>query len=362
MRAGVAAVLLLFGIGASAQDVAAPAQAIALPAKPEQVVVGVFLRNVESIDVENNTYYLSFTLWMKWKGPRDPTKTFRFVNLIDSWALTQTPVFDEPQKLADGSSYQRLHVEGRFFHKFWLGTFPLDWQKITLELEDPQRTVQDLVFVPDTAHSRMMEGLQIPGWYVTGTFEEEKRIPYPGGFGLTSTGAPVFSRYRFGARLQRPASLFFFKMAPPIALVLLCCYLVFFLRPMHVDARVGTVITALLTEVFLQLAFTDDLPYLGISVLLDQVFNFSYFTITLILVECVAVIWMMDRTAQLEVEIKTVADGESKKRIYDEIQALKRRTVKLDRISKAAFPVLYLVGATVIVLVARGTELFSLPF
>lgn len=349
-------VVLRVAVGADAQASAAT------PSAPEQVRVGVFLRNIESIDVENNTYYLSFTLWMKWTGPRDPTKTFRFVNLIDSWALTQTPVFEEPQKLADGASYQRLHVEGRFFHKFWLGTFPLDWQRVTLELEDNQRTAAEVVFVPDAPHSRVTDGLQIPGWYLTESFEEEKRVEYAGGFGVTSANAPVFSRYRFGAKLQRPASLFFFKMVPPIALVLLCCYLVFFLRPMHVDARVGTVITALLTEVFLQLAFTDDLPYLGISVLLDQVFNFSYFIITLILVECVAVIWMMDRTAQLEAEMKTVPDSEAKKRIYDDIHALKRRGAKLDRISKIAFPSLYLAGAAVIILVARGTELFSLPF
>src|SRR5688572_11231820 len=123
-RTAIAAIILL--------SLSAPAAAA------QEVRVGVFLRNVESIDVENNSYYLHFLIWMKWKGPIDPTKTFRFTNLIDTWALTQTPVYETPITLEDGSSYQRFSVEGRFFHKFWLGAFPLDWQKVTLEVEDSQ--------------------------------------------------------------------------------------------------------------------------------------------------------------------------------------------------------------------------------
>ena len=91
-------------------------------------------------------------------------------------------------------------------------------------------------------------------------------------------------RLRFGVTLERPRRVFFVTMFPPILLVMMCCWFIFFLRPVHVEARVGTVITALLTTVFLQLAFTDDLPYLGNTVLLDQVFNFSYAVITAVLV------------------------------------------------------------------------------
>ena len=128
-------------------------------AEPEHVTVGAYLRNVEAIDLEQNAYHLNVVLWFKWKGERDPTKSVRFVNLLEAWALTQVPVFEEPLTLPDGSRYQRLNVEGRFFHKFWLGTFPLDWQKVLLELEDSQRTEAQLVFDLDPASGLVRQAL-----------------------------------------------------------------------------------------------------------------------------------------------------------------------------------------------------------
>lgn len=320
-------------------------------AEPERVTVGAFLRNVEAIDLEQNAYHLSLVLWVKWKGDRDPTKTLRFVNLLEAWALTWTPVFEEPVQLPDGARYQRFLVEGRFFHKFWLGTFPLDWQKVLLELEDTQRTDAQLVFEVDPA-SGVVPELTVPGWVVREAIAEERRIEVPGAYGLP--GPVTNSRVRFGVVLQRPLRVLVTTMFPPLLLVLMCCWFVFFLRPVHVEARVGTVITALLTIVFLQLAFTDDLPWLGSTVLLDQLFNLSYAVITAILLECVVVTRLHDRAQQLSASLGPSDDRTA-------LLALEARVARLDERSRRWFPVVYLCGCAVIVLLGRGTQLFSMP-
>ncbi len=326
-------------------------------AEPEHVTIGAYLRNVEAIDLEQNAYHLNVVLWLKWKGERDPTKSLRFVNLIEAWALTQTPVFEEPLTLPDGSRYQRLNVEGRFFHKFWLGTFPLDWQKVLLELEDSQRTADQLVFELDPS-SGVVPGLAVPGWTVKEPVNEERRVEVPGAFGLST---PVkTSRFRFGVVLQRPLRVLFTTMLPPLVLVLLCCWFVFFLKPVHVEARVGTVITALLTIVFLQLAFTDDLPYLGSTVLLDQLFNLSYVVITAILFECVTVTRLFDRAQTLEARLPMVS-GADRSAAESELLALRGRVERLDARARRWFPVAYVVGCGLIILLARGAEVFSIP-
>lgn len=326
-------------------------------AEPEHVTVGAYLRNVEAIDLEQNAYHLNVVLWFKWKGERDPTKSVRFVNLLEAWALTQVPVFEEPLTLPDGSRYQRLNVEGRFFHKFWLGTFPLDWQKVLLELEDSQRTEAQLVFDLDPA-SGLVPELAVPGWTVKEPVNEERRVEVPGAFGLA--GPLKASRFRFGVVLQRPLRVLFTTMLPPMVLVLLCCWFVFFLKPVHVEARVGTVITALLTIVFLQLAFTDDLPYLGSTVLLDQLFNLSYVVITAILFECVTVTRLFDRAQTLEAKLPMVS-GEGRSGAESELLALRGRVERLDALARRWFPVAYVVGCGLIILLARGTEVFSIP-
>ena len=72
---------------------------------PEHVSVGVQLRNVEAIDLQENAYHANFVLWVTWSGERDATKTLRFTNLLGAWAMTLSPVFDEPLTLADGRHY-----------------------------------------------------------------------------------------------------------------------------------------------------------------------------------------------------------------------------------------------------------------
>lgn len=332
---------------------------LAVPAlaQPERVTVGGYLRNIEAIDLEQNAYHLNAVLWFKWKGERDPTKTLRFVNLLEAWALTQAPVYDEPLTLPDGSRYQRVVIEGRFFHKFWLGTFPLDWQKVLLELEDPQRGDDQLVLEVDPT-SGLLPDLAVPGWVVRSPIVEERRVEVPGSYGLS---APVkHSRFRFGALLQRPLRVLFTTMLPPMVLVLLCCWFVFFLRPVHVEARVGTVITALLTIVFLQLAFTDDLPYLGSTVLLDQLFNLSYVVITAILLECVVVTRLYDRAQALEAALQGLTEPE-RATPAAELATVRARVERLDRLSRRAFPVAYVLGSLLIILLARGAVFFSIP-
>ncbi|MFO0600250.1 MAG: hypothetical protein U0228_33380 [Myxococcaceae bacterium] len=313
---------------------------------PEHVSVGVQLRNVEAIDLQENAYHANFVLWVTWSGERDATKTLRFTNLLEAWAMTLSPVFDEPVTLADGRHYQRFTGEGRFFHKFELGSFPLDRQDVVLELEDVQRDASEVVFELDP-QSSVTEGLKIPGWMVGGAVREVAEVG--GQVGVGAPGGGAHSRVRFGLELQRPRRVFFVTMFPPILLVMLCCWFIFFLRPIHVEARVGTVITALLTTVFLQLAFTDDLPYLGTTVLLDQVFNFSYVIITAVLLECVLVMRWHDLSVSLEASLTTMP--ESERPVVDaERRAARARAERLDARSKWLFPAAYAAGCAVIVL------------
>lgn len=313
--------------------------------EPQRVSVGAYLRNVEAFNLQENSYQASFVLWLTWTGERDPAKTLRPVNLLEAWALTLTPVFDEPQVLADGRRYQRFVGEGRFFHKLDLAAFPLDTQQVALEFEDVKDGADVVQLEVDPA-SGASDGLSVAGWTVKAPFSEVLRQTYPGAFGLG--GERVHPRVRFGVTLERPRRVFFVTMLPPIVLVMLCSWFIFFLKPVHVEARVGTVITALLTIVFLQLAFTDDIPYLGSAVLLDQVFNFSYGVITAILAECVVVMRWHDRALALEASLASMPESE-RASIDAERRRWRTRSELLDARAKWVVPLVYAVGCAALV-------------
>lgn len=327
---------------------------------PQRVIVGAHIRNVENIDLASNSYSLSVVLWMKWRpGGLDPTSSFRLANVIDASSLTATPVFDEPVEV-DGYLYQRFDVEGTFWHKFWLGTFPLDWQRITLELEDSRHVVDELVYVPDQEASGVRDEVRIPGWIIVEetneAFESDVGTDY--GMGSLSPGT-TFPGYRFGLRIERPMSFYVFKILPPILLTLATCFLVFLLKPMYVDARVGTPIAALLTAVFLQLTFTGGLPNVGIMLLLDHVFNLTYTVIFIIALVCMVTTRLSDTVANLNAELPEL-EGAPRAELRGRIDRLSGLMRRLDRVMLVVLPLAYLVGVAAITFAVRGSYVFEM--
>lgn len=334
---------------------------------PERVELGVYLRNADGIDFRSNSYSLSFTLWLKWKGDLDPCARLTFVNQIDQWAMTVTPVFDEPRTLADGSRYQRLNVEGRFFHKFWLGTFPLDWQKLTIEVEDAAHPVSELEYVAD-ASSKVRDGLTVPGWEIADV-NSEVRVVDPG----TTLGEhkQAFSHYTFSMKLQRMPSFFWLKMVPPILLTVISCFFVVRLAARSIDVRAGTIVVALLTAVLLQQQFEAMLPGVGLQFLLDHIFNLSYVVMVGLLIESIIVARLWDRAVRLdEAHLETLRrkhDAALAARPNEAVDGmdyaasalpgedLRRRIDLCDRVSFIAAPSLYLLGCVLVVWLVRGS-------
>ncbi len=313
----------------------------------EEVRVGAYLNNVESIDLASNTYYVNAYLWLRWRGQIDPTAHLNWLNLNDAWALTLDPYYPEPLTLADGSHYQRYYIEAKFFHKFWLGTFPLDWQKVLVELELRGLEREQVRFVPDTEQSAMNPDLRIPGWRILEFYNEERGVRYPGAFGLDEAGGQEYSRYRFGLKIERPMSFYLFKIIPPILIVLLSCIVIFLVDPSYIDLRIGTPIGALLTEVFLYLSFVAPLPSVGMLLLLDHVFNFCYLITFLVLL---VAIW----TSRLQGRLERL-EGES-----EEAQNLAWSIQQLDRWALFGFPLLLVSGIFLITWAVRGSYLFSM--
>lgn len=332
------------------------------PTGPQRVTVGVFLRNVESIDLQNNSYHLNFILWLKWRGPIDPTESFRFVNLIEASGLHIEAQYPEPIEV-DSHRYQQFHIEGKFFHKFWLGTFPLDWQRVTLEVQDSRHSTDQLIYEPDTRDSGVSSFLRIPGWRIVEITNQRWDTTYNTDLGLGSQ-SPGRTRpgFRFGLRIERPMKFYFFKIIPPILVTLACCIMVFLLRPTYVDARVGTPIAALLTAVFLQLTFTGNLPSVGIMLLIDHIFNFSYLVIFTVLLMCMVSARMVDQIETLNGVIAEATDEDIVRKANDDIDALFAKMKRLDRRAVVIIPIAYIVGIITVTIIVRGSYLFEMMF
>ena len=102
------------------------------PATAELVTVGAYWVNIYGIEFQSSTCFITAYVWFKWRGAADPTDTLEFANAVEDWQLKTTKAFVKPKTLPDGSKYQEMRVNGRFYQPYDLRKYPLDSQQIAL--------------------------------------------------------------------------------------------------------------------------------------------------------------------------------------------------------------------------------------
>lgn len=252
------------------------------------VTVGMYVNTIYQLEIANSTYYLDAYLWFKWKGDIDPTETMELTNLVEEWGAMITPVDEEPVLLPEGQKYRLFKIEGRFMQPVVLADFPLDRQNLSVFLEDTTYGSDELVYVMDVAGSGYGHNLTIPGWQINSWSSKQFLHDYGSFFGAEKAGsASVFSVLRFDLEIARPLSFFVWKLMVPLVILLLASWMILVLDPKQVEVRTALPATGLLTAVFLQQSYSEDLPQIGYLVLIDKVYVVAYAMILLTLLRAI---------------------------------------------------------------------------
>ena len=226
-----------------------------------------------------------------------------------------TAVYDEPKQLPDGSNHQQLRVSGRFYEPYDLLRYPLDRQRIALYLEDSTRTIDEVVYVADRTSNGLYANIVVPGWNLAGPASQSLIHEYLSDFGDTSLGAAgsKLSSLVYSLTIVRNLSFFSWKLLFPLVVVLLTNWLALLLRPTWTELRTGMLATALLTDLFLQLSYSANLPELSYLVLMDKIYVVAY---AMIIATLIQIIWSNHRVKQ------DAAAGVARVRRLDRVSAL----------------------------------------
>ena len=150
------ATLLLWASFAALALCAAPALAQASPTK---VYTGVYVNDIQDVNLETDTYTVAFYIWMRWNNPKvDPSSEIDLMNSYDSWGTVERPATEKPVRLKDGSMYRLIHYQGKFNTKFPLTKYPFDKQDLTVQIEDFNSSSEKVVFVPDAKPVQLASG------------------------------------------------------------------------------------------------------------------------------------------------------------------------------------------------------------
>jgi hypothetical protein len=245
---------------------------------PDNVRVGSFVNNIQSLDLKTHTYEFDAYLWFKWCNPEiDPAATMEFLNPNELWGMMVTPIYEEPEQFDDGTLYQVLRVQGRFNTKMPLYDYPFDQQRIGPIFEDSTHDASVLVYVPDKDVVEVNPELSLPGYLLGTPALALSRAPYATDFGDTRTAEkPDYARAALTIPLSRPLFSQVTLLFAPVACVVICAALMYLLRPNRLDSRIGVGTTAMLTIVALQMTYNQELPDVGYLMLMDKIYLASY--------------------------------------------------------------------------------------
>lgn len=243
---------------------------------PEQVTIGAYINDIQSIDLRTHTYAMDAYIWFRWTNPDlNPAETIEFINPSDLWGTIVDPSYEEPQSLENGELYQVVRIQGRFARKMPLYNYPFDRQVLEIVFEDKANESHELAYINEGV--TINPKLTLPGFNLGQPLIEITDLAYPTQFGDLRLSQPSsYARARIEVPISRPVVTFALKLLLPVFSVLLCALLMFLLDPSYVDLRINVGITSLLAIVVLQMTLNQDVPEIGYLMLIDKVYLCAY--------------------------------------------------------------------------------------
>jgi len=220
------------------------------------VSAGVWLVNIEKVDLAANSYTLDFYLWFRFNSSQislADVKNFEFMNGKADLGLIKEDATE---------GYLEYRVKGTFIKTFDFSKYPFETHLLAVELEHKSMNAHSLIYDSLIDESGIDENINVAGWNVENfeihTFEHfYQDEPY--------------SRIVFSVSLSRPALSSFIKSVLPIMVITTISLLAFFISPQNFSQRIGLGVTTLLSATAFHLSLLSGLPPTGYLTMADRI-------------------------------------------------------------------------------------------
>lgn len=266
----------------------------------DEVLVGVYVEDIQTIDQETNSFLADLYVWYRWRNPDfRPDKSVELMNLFEAWQLMQLSDTGDPQRQRDGSFYYSARFTAAFNSSLTLVKFPLGTQSLPIILEDFKAEESQMRFVADTKSTGINPAITLPGYQIGTPTIEISDYAYPTDFGdLDKVSGEVYSRATVSIPVSYPGLPNAVKYLVPIVLIVAAASLVFYLPPDAIEGRIALGITALLTLVAMQWSATEALPTVSYLTMLDVLYLLGVVFILASLVLGIRTVWMARDSGQ----------------------------------------------------------------
>jgi len=246
---------------------------------------GVWIINIQKIDLEASTYRLDFYLWFSFDPQQisaSEVSQFEFVN-------------GEPsiKQIDANDSYLEYRVTGDFLRSFDFSLYPFESHDLTIELEHTNLSSDNLVYDIDQT-SGMESTASVAGWNLGNMQSQVVLHSYPG---------QTFSRPIFTVTLSRPLISGVIKSVLPISIITAISLLAFVMAAEDYAQKMALGITTLLSATAFHLSLLSGIPPTGYLTFADRMMISVYI---LFLFNIASAVYLMKLSRENKKEKATV--------------------------------------------------------
>jgi len=277
------------------------------------VKYGIYIKQLVP-DFKEAKFHAEFYWWAIFQNDTTNTENptnedvlnFSYVNGIDCNPGDFADEIEETQHWGNHFHYYTGFHQGDFYFNPDYSMYPLDVQKLEIQIEHTLLDDNSLKFVSD--NRSYLKSKQNPDFFglsknilqqknsVYNIFKSQVVVDkgeYNSDFGDPSfEPTTYYSRLNVGVHINRAFSPYIAKLIIPMMIILLLVYIVFFLPAEKIDIAAGLTVTSLLSAIAFQLSISGELPEIGYIIYIDKIFYTCYFLIAMSMVQSIITFYL----------------------------------------------------------------------
>lgn len=254
--------------------------------RADTCMLGVYILALYDINYPGNEFTADFWMWFTYRDSSlEPLKT---VEVTNAKSYTFANGSTETKR---GIHWAAQKCKATLRENWDTRDFPFDHQTLRIVIEDADNDTASLVYVPDTAHSRIDSRVVLDGWNISGLRFVREDARYNTNYGdpelAESSTYPSLVVY---VDLVRDGLGLFFKLFTGVYVAFSLCMMVFFFDEHEIGSRFSVLVGAMFAAVANKYIVDSFLPMSVGFTLVDRIHVVTF--VYILLSGCVSVFVM----------------------------------------------------------------------
>src|SRR5687767_7909118 len=263
-----------------------------LYAQPDTAKVGMFVFSLYDFDLADKSFSTVVYLWVN--HTVDSLTFDKSLEITNSKATEYSMYFDE---MEEGIQWFSVKCRATIISEWDISDFPFDKQVLVIQVEEGDKDTSTLVYVADSANSKMHEGLKLKDWNIVDFQMKDGVTLYK-----TSYGDPTLNYESGYAYVKAEITLqrihvwtIFFKLFTGVFVGFLIALFVFFIKPINVDPRFGLCVGGLFAAVGNKYVVEGTVSSVSSNTLIDTLHNLTFISILIIIFLSIVSLYIFEK-------------------------------------------------------------------